>query len=173
MKTSRKEFIQRKEVELPLILSDWKSLRYLQKPAAMFGVFAPNIREKGTCEPVKNKRVSDRYFSLRPIPHFMLMGPRSNLMSLVLIPSKRHLQSGSAPVHVRTSRRIWPGPADGRSVAGQVRGVKWHALLRHAKAAETHVPRRHQHDGGKPLNRFFSSGSQAPDGPLESQTILR
>lgn len=85
----------------------------------MFGVFAPNIREKGTGEPVKSKRASDCYFSLRPIPHFMLMGPRSNLMSLVFTPSKRHLQSGSAPVHVRTPRRIWPGPADGRSVVAK------------------------------------------------------
>jgi hypothetical protein len=104
---------------LPLNLLDRKSLRYrlqqrlvrcrrsqdvdgspVQKPAAMFGAFASNVRERGTGEPVKNKRASDRYFSLQLIPHFRLMGPRSNLMSLVLTPSKRHLQSGSTPAHV-------------------------------------------------------------------------
>jgi hypothetical protein len=73
---------------LPPILSDRKSLRYrlqqrlvrcrrsqdvdrspVQKPVAMFGMFAPKIRER---EPVKKRRASDRYFSLRLIPHFRL-----------------------------------------------------------------------------------------------------
>ncbi|KAL3468781.1 hypothetical protein BJX99DRAFT_104027 [Aspergillus californicus] len=75
------------------------------KPAAMFGVFALNIGEKGNGQSSsKQKGIGPLFFLATSL---QVDGISIESHVLCFHPSKRHLQSSSTPAHVRTSRRIW------------------------------------------------------------------